>query len=60
LLSPVKELVQFESNKVISPFHINTIATLFAPSLSRKKPKSPKNSTTYPTNYKDASKILHR
>ncbi|HFW3691897.1 TPA: hypothetical protein ACIBKL_003332, partial [Salmonella enterica subsp. enterica serovar Rough:m,t:-] len=37
------------------PFHINTIATLFAPSLPRKK-SPPTNSTTSPTNYKDASK----
>ncbi|EMK5832012.1 hypothetical protein AB1K77_000605 [Citrobacter sedlakii] len=37
------------------PFHINIIATLFAPSLPRKKSKSLTNSTTSPTNYKDAS-----
>ncbi|EPY4540986.1 hypothetical protein ACXDKY_005496 [Klebsiella pneumoniae] len=43
-----------------TPFHINTIATLFAPSLPRKKSKSLTNSTTSPTNYKDASQILHR
>lgn len=38
-----------------NPFHINIITTLFAPSPSRKKSKSQTNSTTSPTNYKDAS-----
>ena len=52
--------ITIKINKIKKPFHINTITTLFAPSPSRKKSKSPTNSTTSPSNYKDASKILHR
>ncbi|WP_316392171.1 hypothetical protein [Citrobacter farmeri] len=37
-------------------FHINIIATLFAPSPSRKKTKSPTNSTTSSFNYKHTNK----
>lgn len=55
LLSPVKESAQFKSNKVSPLSYQHYRPPFFAPSLPRKKSKSPTNSTTSPTNYKDAS-----